>query len=113
MRVLLDTHTFIWWFDAPERLTPRARLLCSQPDTELIVSIASLWEMQIKVQIGKLQLSVPVEEIVERQRDTNDLHLLPVRLADVVALRSLPLLHRDPFPSLPIWGETRRPRKLL
>jgi PIN domain nuclease of toxin-antitoxin system len=100
VRVLLDTHTFIWSFDSPEKLSPRIRALCLLEDTELVVSVASLWEMQIKLQIGKLELATPIEVIVEQQRLTNGIVVLPVRLPDVVALRALPLVHRDPFDRL-------------
>jgi len=61
VRVLLDTHTFIWSFDSPEKLSPRIRELYLLEDTELVISVASLWEMQIKLQIGKLELATPIE----------------------------------------------------
>ena len=67
MRVLLDTHTFIWSFDSPEKLSPRIRELYLLEDTELVISVASLWEMQIKLQIGKLELATPIEVISTHQ----------------------------------------------
>jgi PIN domain nuclease of toxin-antitoxin system len=54
MRLLLDTHTFIWWDSEPTRLSVRALALCQNPENSLILSVASLWEMQIKLQLGKL-----------------------------------------------------------
>lgn len=59
MRLLLDTHTFIWMFDKPERLSSKAHALLVDADNELFLSAASVWEMQIKIQLGKLKFTVP------------------------------------------------------
>jgi PIN domain nuclease of toxin-antitoxin system len=63
----------------------------------MVVSITSLWEMQIKVQLAKLHLSLAVEDIVRVQQHENDVELLSIGLSEVVRLRQLPLHHRDPF----------------
>jgi PIN domain nuclease of toxin-antitoxin system len=54
MKLLLDTHTFIWWDSAPNELSPQVLALCQDQTNEMIVSVASVWEMQIKSQLGKL-----------------------------------------------------------
>jgi PIN domain nuclease of toxin-antitoxin system len=100
MKLLLDTHTFIWWDSDPERLSPKVLDLCYDTNNELILSIASLWEMQIKIQIGKLKLHKPLMEIVEQQRIANQVFLLPIAPDHIFALERLPDAHKDPFDRL-------------
>jgi len=97
MRLLLDTHIFIWWADEPERLpAPFLHALLDEENT-LVLSVASLWEMQIKAQLGKLMMSKPLEHVVSMQQRINELELLPVLPHHVFALDELPLHHKDPF----------------
>lgn len=100
MRLLLDTHTFMWWDSASSRLPPAVKALCDDPGNVLLLSVASLWEIQIKTHLGKLQLSRPLLEIVTDQQRANQLQILPVTLEHVAALQSLPAVHRDPFDRL-------------
>ena len=102
MRLLLDTHIFIWWADQPEKLSPVALSALEDEANELLLSVASVWEMQIKIQFCKLKLSLPLKEIVKNQQETNDLTVLPVALTHVLALDALPYYHKDPFDRLPI-----------
>jgi PIN domain nuclease of toxin-antitoxin system len=97
MRVLLDTHAFIWWDGAPEHLSPKAREACFAPGNQLIVSVAGLWEIQIKVMLGKLTLRKPLREIVTGQVKQNGVVILPVELEHVLRLDQLPSYHKDPF----------------
>lgn len=97
MKLLLDTHEFIWWDGEPKRLPPRILALCQDPSHELLLSVASLWEMQIKSRMGKITLRKPLRTLVEEQQQTNGLSLVAVRAAHVFDLDSLPLLHKDPF----------------
>ena len=97
MKLLLDTHTLIWWTLTPEKLSERVANLLAQEDNELLLSVASVWEMQIKIQSGKLQLDLPLRELISNQQQTNNLQLLSIELADVWVLDSLPVPHRDPF----------------
>jgi PIN domain nuclease of toxin-antitoxin system len=100
VKLLLDTHTFIWWDSNPAQLSPGALALCSDPANELVVSVTSLWEIQIKRQLGKLDLRLPLAEIVAHQQKTNGVAILPILQAHVLALDELPLHHRDPFDRL-------------
>ena len=100
MKVLLDTHAFIWWDSAPDKLSPRARAACQDRTNLLFLSVASAWEMQIKLHLGKLHLRLPLEELIASQQQTNDLQVLPVALSHVFALQSLPAHHKDPFDRL-------------
>lgn len=97
MKLLLDTHAFIWWDSDPTKLPPSILALCQDSANTLFVSVASVWEMQIKIQLGKLKLTVPLAEIIERQQHTNQIEILPVNLSHVLALDSLPSHHKDPL----------------
>jgi len=100
MKLLLDTHIFIWWADQPEKLSPAALSALEDETNELLLSVASVWEMQIKIQLGKLKLSLPLKELVKNQQETNDLMVSPVALTHVLALDALPFHHKDPFDRL-------------
>ncbi len=100
MRLLLDTHIFLWWANAPEHLSARIRSLCEDPATLLLLSLVSLWEIQIKVQIGKLTLASPLKTILETQQQINRIQILPVTVAHILALENLPMHHKDPFDRL-------------
>jgi len=97
MRFLLDTHTFIWWDSQFEKLSEKAKTLCQDPENEIFLSVGSLWEIQIKVQLGKVKLHRALSDLVKEQQDTNNLILLPVKAPHVFALDKLPAIHKDPF----------------
>jgi PIN domain nuclease of toxin-antitoxin system len=100
MNILLDTHTFIWWDSDLTKLSSKALGLCRDQTNTLLLSVASVWEMQIKYQLGKLTLKLPLVEIIETQQQTNNIEILPVHIKHVLALESLPSLHKDPFDRL-------------
>jgi PIN domain nuclease of toxin-antitoxin system len=100
MRLLLDTHTFIWWDSAPDKLSSQVLALGTDQANEMILSVTSVWEMQIKLQLGKLQLKLPLEEIIKSQQQTNNIQVLPITLAHTLALDGLPMHHKDPFDRL-------------
>ena len=100
MKLLLDTHIFIRWADHPEQLSQAALSALEDEANEIILSVARVWEMQIKIQLGKLRLSLPLKELIESQQETNDLKILPVALPHVLTLDTLPLNHKDPFDRL-------------
>ncbi len=100
MKVLLDTHAFIWWDSDPAKLSPQARTACQDRTNLVFLSVASAWEMQIKLQLGKLHLRLPLAEVIADQQQTNDIQVLPVVLEHVVALQDLPAHHKDPFDRL-------------
>lgn len=80
--------------------TPYALSALEDETNELLLSVASVWEMQIKFQLGKLKLSLPLRELVKNQQETNDLTVSPVALTHVLALDALPYHHKDPFDRL-------------
>ncbi len=97
MKLLLDTHVFIWWFNEPEKLSKKVLAACEDNKNELTLSVASIWEMQIKVQLGKLRLTHSIRDLISTHRATYDLQILSIFLNHVLALDNLPVHHRDPF----------------
>ena len=97
MRLLRDTHAFLWWATAPDRLPGTARSVIEDPAAEIYLSAASAWEVRIKQGIGRLRLDEPWVMIVEREVNTNGLRRLPVTFSHTNGLEPLPPLHRDPF----------------
>jgi len=100
MNLLLDTHTFIWWADEPEKLSADALQALEDENNHLLFSLVSVWEMQIKIQLGKMQLSLPLKDLIESQEQANELKVLPVTREHIFALDSLPFHHKDPFDRL-------------
>lgn len=100
MNLLLDTHTFIWWVDEPEKLSADALHALEDEQNHLLLSLVSVWEMQIKGQLGRMKLSLPLKDLIERQEQVNELGILPVTREHIFALESLPLHHKDPFDRL-------------
>ncbi len=96
MAYLLDTHTFLWMRHAPDRLSERASAVCGEAATELTMSLASAWEMAIKLSIGKLRLSEPLRDVLVDARKRG-ITSLAITEAHVLRVRELPLHHRDPF----------------
>jgi PIN domain nuclease of toxin-antitoxin system len=92
---LLDTHTFIWLTENDSKLPNALRATIDTADL-VYLSIASLWEMAIKLQLGKLSLQRDYETIGATLEDS-DILLLPISFDDTVQVRNLPLHHRDPF----------------
>lgn len=100
MKLLFDTHTFIWWDSTPAKLPDNILALCDDPTNTLWLSVASAWEMQIKLHLGKLKLRISLAEIIIHHRQTNHVEVLPIALEHVLALNKLPDHHKDPFDRL-------------
>ncbi|MEM8558406.1 MAG: type II toxin-antitoxin system VapC family toxin [Bacteroidota bacterium] len=100
MSLLFDTHTFLWWATEPTRLSDAAHRALSSDANATFLSVVVLWEIQIKVQIGKLSLTMPLSDLVNEQCAANGFVVLPVEPRHVYALDALPLHHRDPFDRL-------------
>lgn len=100
VRLLLDTHAYLWFLAGDERLSLRGRQLIGDPEAGLLFSWASLWEIAIKHSLGKLPLSRPFADLFPAQLDTDGVRLLPLETAHLARLIDLPLHHRDPFDRL-------------
>ncbi|MBD2514777.1 type II toxin-antitoxin system VapC family toxin [Nostoc sp. FACHB-973] len=97
MKLLLDTHVIIWSAGNPEKLSQRVRNSLIDTNNFWVVSMASVWELQIKSQLGKLNLSSSLPNFIETQQRVNNLEILPIELTHIYALEALPSHHRDPF----------------
>jgi PIN domain nuclease of toxin-antitoxin system len=100
MRLLLDTHTFLWWDETPAKLSPTALQTVQDPTNTIFFSAVTVWELQIKIQLGKLQMRMTLKQVVEEQQRDNRLELLPLSLSHIYALDNLQMHHRDPFDRL-------------
>ena len=100
MKLLFDTHTFIWWDSDPGKLSSQVLKLCQDENNTLILSVVSAWEIQIKSQLGKLKLDLPLADLIGGQQRINQIEVLPVALEHVLALDRLPQHHKDPFDRL-------------
>lgn len=99
MKLLLDTHSFLWFIEDNVRLSPKAKNLL-ESETELLISAATLWEVAIKVSIGKLALTQPFELFIPNQLASNAIELLPIAVEHLALVSALPFHHRDPFDRL-------------
>ena len=97
MKILVDTHVFLWAITDAPRLSAGQRAMFLDEANELHLSVASVWEMLIKAGLGKLPLPAPATEYLMKQLEKNRIALLPIRVAHLVELQGLPPLHRDPF----------------
>lgn len=100
MRLLLDTHTFLWFVWDDPQLSAQAAALIEDVQNEVFLSTASAWEMAIKVSIGKLTLAQPLDIFLPDQLQRNGIQLLPITLSHTLQVATLPFHHRDPFDRL-------------
>ncbi len=100
MKVLLDTHVFLWWITDDPKLSSRAREIMSNIENELYLSAASGWEISIKVQIGRLKLPDEPQRFIHSQMRTNAIQSLPILMNHALHVSTLPDHHRDPFDRL-------------
>jgi PIN domain nuclease of toxin-antitoxin system len=97
MILLLDTHTFIWYVTDNSRLSNQVLEFINDENNEILLSIASLWEIAIKQNLGKLSSNQPFEIFITQQLNFNDFRLLDIKISHVAVVATLPLHHRDPF----------------
>jgi PIN domain nuclease of toxin-antitoxin system len=100
MRLLLDTHVFLWYITADPRLPATFRAAIQDPANEVYLNVVSVWEAVIKHGLGKLPLPGPPADYLPRQRDAHGIASLPVEERAMPHLAALPPLHRDPFDRL-------------
>ena len=97
MKVLLDTHSFLWWITNDERLSSHARSIISNGDNELLLSSASGWEIAIKARLGRIHLPDKPESFIADQLNLNSIQSLPIYMSHALHVYNLPSHHRDPF----------------
>ncbi|MBN2033596.1 MAG: type II toxin-antitoxin system VapC family toxin [Deltaproteobacteria bacterium] len=100
MRALLDTSTFLWFVSDSEELSPNARQCIADLDNPLFLSVASLWEIAIKLSLGRLKLLQPFDQFIAQQLAQNAITMLPIQIQHLSQLIDLPFYHRDPFDRL-------------
>ncbi|MEW6158515.1 MAG: type II toxin-antitoxin system VapC family toxin [Verrucomicrobiota bacterium] len=97
MKILADTHTFLWFVTDASQLSAKAKTLLEAPDTERFFSLASVWEIAIKTSLGKLTLRKPLEEFLPEQLAANRFNMLNISAEHALRVAQLPFHHRDPF----------------
>ena len=100
MKLLLDTHTFLWWVDAAPKLSRKARSAIGSGRNECFVSVASGWEIAIKVSLGTLRIQGAVDRVLPEQLAANGFQPLGIGLKHVARVATLPFHPRDPFDRL-------------
>jgi PIN domain nuclease of toxin-antitoxin system len=99
MRILIDTHIFLWFINNDPKLSPTAKTLL-ESDVDLLLSVASLWEIAIKISTGKMTLPKPFEIFIPEQLQQNDITVLSIETEHLTYVTTLPFHHRDPFDRL-------------
>jgi PIN domain nuclease of toxin-antitoxin system len=97
MKVLLDTHVFLWLIIGDERLSKKARKAFLDPQNQIFLSAVSLWEIGIKVSLGKLSLKDGWVKQFEKEMKINTIQVLPIEITHCENISTLPFHHRDPF----------------
>jgi PIN domain nuclease of toxin-antitoxin system len=97
MNVLLDTHVLIWWMENSRRLSKRAKAVIQNHETTVWVSAVSVWEINTKAALGRLDVRQTLVEEIEEEMESSGFRRLPIHFEHAFALRFLPLHHRDPF----------------
>jgi len=97
MRLLLDTHAFLWFINGDDNLSQHSKLLIQDVNNEVLISIATLWEISIKNSLNKLELAQPFEVLIPRELADNEFTVLPITVEHLIQLGKLPFHHRDPF----------------
>ena len=100
MKLLLDTHIFLWLVDDDQRLSAQYRQAIQNPNNEKFLSVVSIWECTIKYQIGKLDFPSSPETYLPIERRKHLIKILTVDEESIPPLVKLPLLHKDPFDRL-------------
>ena len=99
-RLLLDTHAFLWFVTEDPKLSATAQHMIAAGSNEPLLSAACVWEIVIKVSIGRLPIPGPLDSFIPEQLSTNRIVLLPIELKHLLEIARLPLHHRDPFDRL-------------
>jgi PIN domain nuclease of toxin-antitoxin system len=100
MKLLLDSHTFVWWRDEPHKLSPTAFAEVSNPNNDVFLSVVTVWELQIKIALNKFTIKDGLENAVKDEQQNNGFQILPVELSHALYLENLPPNHKDPFDRL-------------
>jgi PIN domain nuclease of toxin-antitoxin system len=100
MNLLLDTHAFLWFIAGNSSLSRKARVAIEDENNRILLSVASLWEIAIKVSLGKIKLSEPFDILIPEQLTANGIELLDISVEHTALVATMPFHHRDPFDRL-------------
>ena len=100
MRVLVDTHVFLWWIEGDRALPAKARAVLANPENECLISMVSAWELAIKTGLGKLKLALPVKRYIVENVAANGFRMLAIEIVHVGRVETLAMHHGDPFDRL-------------
>ena len=100
MKFLIDTHVLLWIVSDSGKLSKKVKEIYLDENNEIFISIASIWEMAIKISLKKLKLSLPLSEFVQEHVYKNNIQIQNISLINIYRLESLPYHHRDPFDRL-------------
>ncbi len=100
MKLLLDTHSFLWFVLNDPQLSTPARTAISEPANDILISPATYWEIAIKVRLGKYTLTSPYLDFIQHAIDDNEFEVLPIQVQHTALVATLPFQHKDPFDRL-------------
>jgi len=100
MNLLLDTHAFLWFIAGNSSLSRKARATIEDENNRILLSVASLWEIAIKVSLGKITLSEPFDTLIPEHLAANGIELLDISVEHTALVATMPFHHRDPFDRL-------------
>jgi len=100
VKLLLDTHSLIWFFSGEPKLSNTARIYVEEVKHQKFISLATVWEMAIKQSKNKLDLALPLEDYIQQKLKLEDFELLLINLNHLAIISSLPFLHNDHFDRL-------------
>ncbi|MDQ3635510.1 MAG: type II toxin-antitoxin system VapC family toxin [Acidobacteriota bacterium] len=100
MKLLLDSHTFIWWRDETHKLSSTALTEISNPQNDVFLSVVTAWELQIKISLNKFSIKGGLGNAIKDEQQSNGFQILPVELSHALYLENLPPHHKDPFDRL-------------
>ena len=100
MRILLDTHIFLWALFEPTKLSSSLAKMYQDRQNTFFLSLVSIWEIQIKLQLEKLTFDIDLQKVIMEQIDLGYIEILPIKLEHIFNVQSLPFHHKDPFDRL-------------
>jgi len=100
LKILLDTHIFLWALFEPTKLSSSLAEMYQDRQNTFFLSLVSIWEIQIKLQLGKLTFDIDLQKVIMEQIDLGYIEILPIKLEHILNVQSLPFHHKDPFDRL-------------
>jgi len=97
LRILLDTHIFLWALFEPTKLSSSLAKMYQDRQNTFFLSLVSIWEIQIKLQLGKLTFDIDLQKVITEQLNAGYIEILSIKLEHILNIQSLPFHHKDPF----------------